>query len=185
MPSAGAGLPSTSSTPNMEEPADMTTVVSTTTISESESTTSLVVQASPVSSDPPTSAHRLVILGTVIGIIVLVSLLLILVVFLLRRRKTQEKNTDRESQILEPYCQDKVSCVTPCQGSPVSQDQGEVVCDRARLEELESTVQLLLNRQRQSAVVSEMEHDPPPDYASTRPSLSVDRTGRRISTNSG
>ncbi|SJL16852.1 uncharacterized protein ARMOST_20382 [Armillaria ostoyae] len=150
---------SQSATKDPEKTTATTTVFSTTT--QSLGTES--PPSSSVSSTTPTSSHALLILGSVLGVIAFISSLLFLLFLFLRRRKKRRNNADRESQIPEPYCQGKVPPSQTSQG----QDQGEVLRDRERLGELEETLRLLLNNQHQHSIMgSEIDPQPPPDYAS-------------------
>ncbi|KAK0431832.1 hypothetical protein EV421DRAFT_1911457 [Armillaria borealis] len=134
--------------------------------------------ASSVSSNTTTSSHTLLILGSVLGVIAFISLLLLLLYLLLRRRKKRRNNADRESQIPEPYCQEKVPPSQTSQG----QDQGEVLRDRARIGELEEKLRLLLNNQHQHLIMgSEIDPQPPPDYASASSSVDGPLQVSRIS----
>ncbi|KAK0475660.1 hypothetical protein EDD18DRAFT_1366903 [Armillaria luteobubalina] len=138
----------------------------TTTIQDLETESSLSASSIPSSTTP--SPHSLLILGSVLGVaafIILVLLLLFAFLFF-RRRKRERKNTDRESQILEPYVQEKTA---------PSEDQGEVLSDRARIGELEEALQrLILNDCHQHSITaSEVDGQLPPDYRSASSSPQV------------
>ncbi|KAK0202282.1 hypothetical protein DFS33DRAFT_1338830 [Desarmillaria ectypa] len=167
---------SSASSSNTLDGASVTTIVSVTTTGFAR-----LPSASLISSATPTSSHTTgVILVTVLGVVSFISLLLFMFIFL-RRRKRKRRNSDRESQIPEPYFQEKALFTTPSPASPVIQiqDEVEVIRDRARIEELELTVQLILSdRQQQSSMVSEIQDERPPDY--TPESISIDRIGNSI-----
>ncbi|PBK64274.1 hypothetical protein ARMSODRAFT_469679 [Armillaria solidipes] len=154
---------SQSATKDPEKTTATTTVFSTTTQSlGTESPPSSSVSSTTTT---PTSSHTLLILGSVLGVIAFISSLLFLLFLFLRRRKKRRNNADRESQIPEPYCQEKVPPSQTSQGQ--DQDQGEVLRDRARIGDLEETLRLLLNNQHQHSIMgSEIDPQPPPDYAS-------------------
>ncbi|KAK0215161.1 hypothetical protein IW262DRAFT_1300390 [Armillaria fumosa] len=122
--------------------------------------------ASSIPSSTTPSSHALLILGSVLGVIAFIILLLLFAFLFLRRRKRQRNNADRESQVPEPYVQEKTS---------PSEDQGEVLRDRARIEELEEALQrLILNDWRQHSITGpEVDEQPPPDYASASSSPQV------------
>ncbi|PBK82261.1 hypothetical protein ARMGADRAFT_737782 [Armillaria gallica] len=156
-------------------------------VSSSTSAETLSSSAEPSSSSTPTPArpspHTSVIIGSVLGGVTFICTLFLLAIFFLRRGYFIRKNSDRRSQIPDPFCQRKVcdsvdpilSPETPTMNTPSGAqdiyDRVEVRDERERLEQLESTVQLLLSEwQRYNG--SEMQ-EPPPDYISS--TLDADR----------
>ncbi|KAK0219346.1 hypothetical protein EDD85DRAFT_350270 [Armillaria nabsnona] len=131
------------------------------------------------SSSTPTparpSTHTGVIIVSVLGGVTIICAL-VLGIFFLRRGYIIRKNSDR-SQIPDPFHQGKVcdsgdpilSPETPTMNTPSGAqdicDRVEVRDERERLEQLESTVQLLLS-EWQRCNGSEIQ-EPPPDYISS------------------
>ncbi|KAG7439216.1 uncharacterized protein BT62DRAFT_772638 [Guyanagaster necrorhizus] len=137
----------------------------------------------PRSSSTTRSIHPGVIIGIAIGGIAVILVLLLLLVFFRSRYKERK----RKSQIPDPYLQRKITCTsdptpspemqtldTPPAPSGVQDSHDDVGApnERARLEQLESMVRLLIT-ERQRSCISEI-HEPPPDY--TLSNLSTDRT---------
>ncbi|KAK0466649.1 hypothetical protein IW261DRAFT_1111101 [Armillaria novae-zelandiae] len=144
------------------------TTVSSTTTTTQDSEIESSPYTSPIYSSTTPSSHKILIIGSVLGVIAFILLLLILAFLFQRRCKRQRNNTNRVSQILlEPYCQEKVPSITTPSQTSRCQDEPEVLRDRARLGELEETVQILVNNQRRYSIrQSETDPQPPPDYAS-------------------
>ncbi|SJL18135.1 uncharacterized protein ARMOST_21708 [Armillaria ostoyae] len=152
-------------------------LVSSTTSAETHSDLS----AEPSSSSTPTparpSTHTSVIIGSVLGGVTFICTLFLLAIFFLRRGYFIRRHSDRRSQIPDPFRQGKVGDSTDPMLSPELptvdtpsgaqdiRDRVEVRDEGERLEQLESTVQLLLS-EWQRCNGSDIQ-EPPPDYVSS------------------
>ncbi|KAK0431033.1 hypothetical protein EV421DRAFT_1930021 [Armillaria borealis] len=152
-------------------------LVSSTTSAETHSDLSAESSSSSTPTPARPSTHTSVIIGSVLGGVTFICTLFLLAIFFLRRGYFIRKNSDRRSQIPDPFRQGKVGdstdpmlsselpTVDTPSGAQDIRDRVEVRDEGERLEQLESTVQLLLS-EWQRCNGSEIQ-GPPPDYISS------------------